>query len=236
MCNTYKPPADARAIEQAWEISNGRGNGRWWDDVLYPRGNGPFVRRAKGDPGFSRELVVGQWGLIPWFAKAPQPKYPTHNARSEELAQKASYKDPWARGQRCIIPAETFDEPNWETGRNVWWRFRRADGELWGLAGLWNTWTDPASGEVRESYTMLTLNADADPLMRRMHKPHPERAAAHQDKRSVIALSPEDYDQWLCGTLRDAQSLLRLAPTGVYDAGPAEDKKPAVPTNAPLLF
>jgi len=238
MCNTYKPPADAKAIEQSWEISNGRGNGRWWDDVLYPHGNGPFVRRAKADAGFSRELVVGQWGLIPWFAKEPRPKYPTNNARSEELAQKASYKEPWARGQRCIIPAETFDEPNWETGRNVWWRFRRADGELWGLAGLWNTWTDPASGEVRESYTMLTLNADADPLMRRMHKPNPKRAADQQDKRSVIALSPEDYDQWLSGTLRDAQALLRLAPPDVYDAGPveAEVEPPSAPANAPMLF
>jgi len=220
MCNTYKPPADVKAIEQFWDISNGRGNGRWWDDVLYPHGNGPFVRRAKGDAGFSRELVLGQWGLIPWFAKEAELKYPTNNARSEELTQKASYKDPWARGQRCIIPAETFDEPNWETGKNVWWRFRRADDELWGLAGLWNTWTDKTTGEVRESYTMLTINADDDPLMRRMHKPNLKRPADRQDKRSVIPLAPEDYDQWLAGTLKDAQALLRLAPLEVYDAAP----------------
>ncbi|MFO5109049.1 SOS response-associated peptidase family protein, partial [Salmonella enterica subsp. enterica serovar Stanley] len=90
------------------------------------------------DTGYSRELVAGQWGLIPWFAKEPRLKFPTNNARSEELAQKASYKHPWARGQRCIIPATTFDEPCWETGKNVWWRFARADGDPWGLAGLWN--------------------------------------------------------------------------------------------------
>ncbi len=219
MCNTYKPPADVKAIEQSWEISNGRGSGRWWDDVLYPHGRGPFLRRARDDAGYSRELVVGQWGLIPWFAKEPQLKYPTNNARSEELSQKASYKDPWARGQRCIIPAEWFDEPNWETGRNVWWRFRRADGELWGLAGLWNAWTDQSTGEVHESYTMLTINADAHPLMSRMHKPNPKRPADRQDKRSVIPLEPADYDQWLAGTVKDAQALLQLAPTEVYEAG-----------------
>ncbi len=62
---------------------------------------------------------MGRWGLIPWFAKTAKLTYSTNNARSEELASKASYKAPWARGQRCIIPAITFDEPCWETGRNV---------------------------------------------------------------------------------------------------------------------
>ena len=78
----------------------------------------------------------------------------------------------------------SFDEPNWETGKNVWWRFRRADGAPWGLAGLWNTWTDKATGEIVESYTMLTLNADAHPLMSRMHKPDPKLGPDQQDKRS----------------------------------------------------
>jgi hypothetical protein len=40
------------------------------------------------------------------------------------------------------------------------WQFRRADGESWGPAGLWNTWADKATGEVVESYTLLTINAD----------------------------------------------------------------------------
>jgi putative SOS response-associated peptidase YedK len=80
-----------------------------------------------------------------------------------------SFKGPWARTQRCVIPAVSFDEPCWETGRNVWWTFKRSDGAPWGLAGLWATWTDPETGEVHESYTMLTINADADPLMSRMH-------------------------------------------------------------------
>jgi len=81
-------------------------------------------------------------------------------------APDAALLHPVLRGQRCIIPALSFDEPNWETGRNIWWRFRRADGEPWGLAGLWNAWTDRATGEIHESYTMLTINADDHPLMR----------------------------------------------------------------------
>ena len=202
-----------------WRVGSQNPN-RWWDTEVFPRGTGAFVRRSQDDTGYSRELVAGTWGLIPWFAKEPRLKFPTNNARSEELAAKASYKHPWARGQRCIIPAMTFDEPNWESGKNVWWRFARADGDPWGLAGLWNVWTDPATGEVHESYTMLTINADAHPLMSRMHKPDPKLRADRQDKRSVIPVELADVDQWLAGTVAEASELLRIPPVDVFDAAP----------------
>ena len=44
---------------------------RWWDAEVFPRGTGAFIRRAQDDSGYSRELVAGTWGLIPWFAKEP---------------------------------------------------------------------------------------------------------------------------------------------------------------------
>ena len=137
MCNKYLSP-EAAEIERFWHV--GDRNVPLWQPEIFPRAPGPFIRRRQHAAGYERELVVGQWGLIPWFAKEPKLNYPTNNARSEELAEKASYKDPWKRGQRCIIPAWTFDEPSWKTGRNIWWRFRRADGTPWGLAGLWNIW------------------------------------------------------------------------------------------------
>lgn len=138
----------------------------------------------------------------------------------EELAGKATFKQPWARGQRCIIPAASFDEPCWETGKNVWWRFRRADGLPWGLAGLWNTWVDKASGEIVESYTMLTLNADAHPLMRRMHKPDRKLGPDQQDKRSVVPIDFEDVDTWLFGSQAEASKLVKLSPVEVFEAAP----------------
>ena len=132
---------------------------------VFPGYVAPFIRAARESTEPERELVVGQWNLIPWFAKAPKQKYTTCNARSEELAGKPTFKLPWARGQRCVVPAATFFEPNWETGQHVPWRFRRTDGEHWGLAGLWNTWTDKSTGEIHESYTLLTLNADDHPTI-----------------------------------------------------------------------
>jgi putative SOS response-associated peptidase YedK len=215
MCTRYISP-DAAAIERHWHVGS-RTPQRWVRD-MFPRYLGPFIRAARASSGFERELVVGQWALVPWFAKAAKLPYPTCNARSEELQAKASYKLPWARGQRCIIPAEAFYEPNWESGKHVPWRFTRSDGAPWSLAGLWNTWTDKATGEVVESYTMLTLNADAHALMKRMHKPDPKLGPTQQDKRSVVPIEPEDVDTWLHAPLAEVLPLIRLAPVERFEA------------------
>ncbi len=218
MCTRYVSP-EAAAIERPWHIGR---HTPWRGGEIFPQRPGAFIRAARDSTGPERELVIGQWALVPWFAKTPKLTYSTCNARSEELADKATFKDPWKHGKRCIIPAWSFDEPNWESGKNVWWRFRRVDGAPWGLAGLWNTWTDKTTGELVESYTMLTLNADAHPLMRRMHKPDPKLGPDQQDKRSVVPVEFEDVDLWLHGTQAEARGLLRLSETELFDAGPAD--------------
>lgn len=121
--------------------------------------------------------------------------------RAAKNCPKANFKGPWTKGQRCIVRAVTFDELNSESGSNQWWRFSRADGALWGLADLWNRWADPNTGEIVESYTMLTINAHADLLMSHVYKPDPNLPADRQDKRSVISIKREDADQWLAGTV-----------------------------------
>jgi hypothetical protein len=73
-----------------------------------------------------------------------------------------------------------------------------------------------------ESYTMLTVNADAHPLMSRMHKPDPKLGPDQQDKRSFVLLKAHDFDQWLAGTLEEARQLINLTPVEAFDAAPAE--------------
>lgn len=213
MCNRYAPPRP-EDVAKRWVPRQNPVN--FPPGPVFPRAPGPFIRALRDATEPERELVVGQWGLIPWFAKTAKLPYSTNNARSEELTSKASYRDPWKYGKRCIIPAESFDEPEWSTGKNIWHRFRRADGDQWALAGIWNTWTDKASGEVVESYSMLTLNADAHPIMSRMHKPDPKLGPDEQDKRSVIPIEAADVDAWLYGTQDQAKALLRLAPPEVF--------------------
>lgn len=223
MCNRYVSP-DQAAIERHWHI--GRHN-PWRGEIeIFPRGLGPFVRpiQADGVKDSACELVVGKWGLIPWFAKASTLTYSTNNARFEEITGKASFKQSWQRGQRCIIPAMSFDEPCWETGKNVWWRFRRRDGAPCALAGLWNAWTDKETGEMVESYTMLTINADHHPLMSRMHKPDPKLPPDQQDKRSVVVIEAADVDAWLFGGNDEANRLVGPPELMVLDGAPVQTR------------
>ena len=180
MCNQYAPtgPERVQAYFQTGPVPGGYRPG------IGPWGQGPFVRR--GTTG--REAVVGQWALIADRAKEARSsaRIMTNNARSETVASKPTFRGPWERGQRCLIPADSFLEPNWESGKNQWWRFRRADGAPWGLAGLWNAWTHPETGEIVQSYTMLTVNADGHTLMSRMHRPDDE-------KRMVVILGRDEY-------------------------------------------
>jgi putative SOS response-associated peptidase YedK len=215
MCNRYVPPGEGD-IERFWKI--GQRNPFRWPDEIFPRAPGPFIRQGAD----GRALVVGQWALIPPYEKSPKLTYSTNNARYEDITWKRSFKGAWKDGQRCIIPALSFDEPCWETKNNVWWRFHRADGAPWGLAGLWNTWTDKATGEVVESYTMLTINADDHPLMSRMHKPDPQLPPDKQDKRSVVPIELSDVEQWLRGTIEEAADLVRVAPVEAFDGNPAK--------------
>lgn len=178
---------------------------------------GPFVGREG--------LAVGQWGLIPFFSPARRPTgkggrpISTNNCRIETVATAPSFKGPWARGQRCLIPALDYDEPYWGTGKNIWWRFGRRDGEAWALAGIWSEWTDPATGERVPSYTMLTQNCDGHPLLGLMHKPDPALPPDAQDKRSVIPIERADWHTWLHGSIDEALALVRVPPLDLFAHG-----------------
>ncbi|RZI67313.1 MAG: hypothetical protein EOP80_18625 [Variovorax sp.] len=239
MCTRYIPP-DVAEIEREWHV--GARNQPGWAPELFPLSSGPFVRRI-GDGSLA--LTVGQWGMIPPDSETRVPmsaprapgekprRISTVNARVESVHSRPTYRRAWQTGARCIVPAESFFEPNWETGKNVWWRFRRADGRPWGIAGLHASWIDKAQGEVVENYTMLTINANAHTLMSRMHRPENDPKTRQplpleqQDKRSLVLIEPANYERWLNGSIEDAKALLKLTPLELFEAGPV----PAEPTN-----
>ena len=191
--------------------------------TVAPLKPGPIVM-----PG---RALVAQWGLIPPGSKTTVPMLPngqrmsTNNARRERLVTAPTYRDAWRKGQRCIIPADSYDEPYWGTGKNVWWRFWRADGEPWALAGIWSEWTDPATGEVVPSYSMITQNCDGHPLLGLMHKPDPNLPVEQQDKRAGVPLAPGDWDQWLNGSPEQADALIQVPPVELFRHGAAEPGK-----------
>ncbi|WP_082007547.1 SOS response-associated peptidase [Tepidimonas taiwanensis] len=191
-------------------------------------------------PGYAAPIVLptldcrlARFGLIPHWAKdakaATQIGRRTYNARSETVAEKPSYRDAWRKRQFAIALLDDFFEPNWETGRAVPWRIRRADGEPMGVASLWERWTDRASGEIVTSFTMLTVNADGHPVMGRMHKPEDE-------KRSVVVLEPGAFAQWLSGGA-EAASLIQCPARELLAAEPGlRDGSDHAAGHTPSLF
>lgn len=161
---------------------------------LWPGYLGSFIRRPPqaaldGEAKPALQALNGLFGLVPHWSTDTKITKHTYNARVETVATKPSFRDAWRLGQRCIIPAEHFFEPDWRSGKAVPTCIGRADGSPMGLAGLWSSWKSD-KGELVFSYTMLTINADEHPLMKQFHKPTDE-------KRMVVILPPERYLDWL---------------------------------------
>lgn len=222
MCNLYEPSnhaaVEAYLADQQLEFElPGFDVAR----PVGPRGTGLFVR-ADGSKRLRGQM--GQWGMIRPKSPAPKPgdrPYQTNNARIESIAEKPTYRHAWRAGQRCLIPAAWYAEPNWQTGKNIWWHLRRADGRPWWLAGLWDAWTNPETGEIIPNYTMITCNCDSHPLLNRLHKPDPQLPPDKQDKRAVVHIDSGDWYQWLYGTQDEALQLIRPQAQDVFDQADA---------------
>jgi putative SOS response-associated peptidase YedK len=186
-------------------------NTQWVKDTLGV--DIPLEFPAESYPGFVSPIVVqshqtqrvavglAKFGLIPAWAKDNKIARHTYNARSETASQKPSFRSAWRNRQFGLVLCENFFEPNYESGRAVRWKIERADQQPFGIACLWDRWTDPASGELIVSFSMLTVNADEHAIMNQFHKPGDE-------KRTPVIISPEYHGDWLGADLADAAALM----------------------------
>lgn len=195
---------------------------------VWPRQAGVFIRPgvAPGDaaPGAeqpARELVVGQFGLVPrWVKSASDAKLRATklvNARSETVTTSNNFREAWLAGQRCIVPMMAFLEDDWRSGKAVPTRIARVDGQPLGVAGLWERWTG-SGGEVIVSYTLLTVNANSHALMQRYQQPGNE-------KRMPAILNEGAYEAWLGARPEKAQEFMRAYPANLLTANPVEKKR-----------
>ena len=210
---------------------------------LWPRMPGVFIRKAAAavaepvepvepvepaetqepqpSPPLVRELVVGQFGLVPrWVKSASDAKLRSPklvNARSETVTTSNNLREAWLAGQRCIVPMMAFFEDDFRSGKAVPTRISRVDGQPMGVAGLWESWTG-AGGETIVSYTLLTVNANSHALMHRYQQPGSE-------KRMPAVLNEGGYDAWLSAAHPEkAREFLRAYPANWLTANPVEKK------------
>lgn len=175
-----------------------------------------------------RQLVPARWGLINTWAKDPSVASRQINARSETARSRPAFRDAFER-RRCVVPADGFYE--WEGpkgARKPLW-FHPTKGGLLHLAGLYETWNDPASGQPVRTFTILTTSANK--LITPVH-----------DRMPAI-LMPEEVDTWLATPGRgepsnadEASALLRPAPNDYLEARPASRRVNSVQYDGPDLL
>ena len=168
------------------------------DDVR-PTEMRPIVRLTRH--GDARECVLARWGLVPHWAKDIKFGTKCINARSENAATMAPFKDAFKR-KRCLIPATAFYEWTGEKGQKTKWRITVKNEPLFAFAGLWEWWRDPTKPDTPgvETYTILTT--EPNDLLSDFH-----------DRMPVIVME-KDYDAWLED---GAPELLRPIPSEMVE-------------------
>ena len=130
-----------------------------------------------------------QVALIPSWVnsqeQAEKIRKGTHNARSESLHEKPSFKGPLSRG-RCLIIARGFFEWQQIPKNKIPWYISLEDQEAFAFAGLCDTWKDPHSGEIIESCSIITTRAN--PLMEHIH---------NTKKRMPVILQKDLELEWI---------------------------------------
>ncbi|MBP2443786.1 putative SOS response-associated peptidase YedK [Rhizobium leguminosarum] len=129
-------------------------------------------------------FVTARWGLQPSWMK-PGARPPPINARREGISTNRLFKSAY-RSRRCLLPINGFFE--WKdifgTGKNKQpYAIAMADDSPFALAGIADTWRDPATGADMRNFAVVTC-------------PPNEMMASIHDRMPVI-LHREDYERWL---------------------------------------
>jgi putative SOS response-associated peptidase YedK len=147
------------------------------------------------ETGGPREVVMLYWGLVPSWAKEKSIGARMINARSETLGEKPSFRNAFRR-RRCLVLADGYYE--WQRSGAVKQPYfiAFADGQPFGMAGLWERWRDPATGEPVESCCIVTTS--------------PAPAVAHVHDRMPVIVPPGAYAEWLDPKNEATDRLARL--------------------------
>ena len=168
-----------------------------------PRQSLLVVRRDQEAGG--RVVEPMRWGLIPTWAKEAKLGDRAINARDvgedgRPIEARPMFRDSWSAGRRCLLPLNSFFE--WKAVGKVKrpYAIALADGSLMGVAGLWEQWRDPSSGEVIHSFTIITTAAN--------------ESLAPIHHRMPVIIAPQDYGAWLSGLADSVKALMRPCPSG----------------------
>ena len=139
-----------------------------------------------------RSIDLLKWGLIPYWCSDPKGGRKPINAKAETVASLPTFRDAYAR-RRCILPVDGFFEWRAAHGGKQPYAIAMKDGSPFGIAGIWENWKDPTTGEWTRTFAVITV--PANDLVAQIH-----------DRMPAI-LKPDGYDRWL-GMEPDPRDLL----------------------------
>lgn len=128
-----------------------------------------------------------RWGLIPPWAKDPDIRKYTLNARMETIGQKPTFRS--VANNRCLVIADAFFEWQWMDPKGKEkqkYKLTLPDNEPFAFAGLWSEWANPLTGEIWQTYTIITTQANE--LMSHIH---------NSKKRMPVILQQGEENMWL---------------------------------------
>jgi putative SOS response-associated peptidase YedK len=155
-------------------------------------------------------LQLFRWGLIPFWAKEKSIGNKMINARAETIHEKASFKN-LIRKKRCLVISDGFYE--WQQGEGktkIPFRICVGDCVLFAFAGLYDSWTDMETGEIINSFTVITTGANA--LVESVHDRMPVILHRDDEKKWLSpGTSPEEINELLRPYPADKMKLYRIS-------------------------
>lgn len=202
MCGRYTVVTKIEAIEKEFNVAFNVPFDPFYNAT--PSLPLPVITNSK-----PHEVQLFNWGLVPHWAKDRKIGYKTINARSEEIITKASFKKP-IRSQRCIVLANCYFEWKKEKSGKTPYVIYCQDQRLFGMAGVWDEWVDQSTGELLQSFSILTTAAT--PLLEPLHH------------RMPVILNRDDRSKWLSNlSLTDVTSMFRQYPQEAMNAYPVDN-------------
>jgi putative SOS response-associated peptidase YedK len=160
---------------------------------MCPTQKAPVLNVLEGQIG----LHEMRWGLVPAWAKTVKDadKYSMINAKAEEITEKRSYKAAF-QARRCIVPVSGFYEWRREGDKKRPFAIHMNAGGIVSLAGIWEHWVNQETGEIVDSFALITTMANA--FMQKIH-----------DRMPVI-LDEKDEEIWLDPEITDPKKVVPL--------------------------
>ncbi|RYY38612.1 MAG: SOS response-associated peptidase [Chitinophagaceae bacterium] len=149
------------------------------------------------------QVQAYHWGLIPhWapsMAEAQKLRAQTLNAKSETVFEKPAFRS-YIPKRRCLALSDGFFEWMDFNKKKYPHYVQAADGGIFAFAGIYSHWTEPETGELFRTFSILTTAAN--PMMARIH---------NSKERMPVILAPEQWEAWLDPDLtkEQVQELMR---------------------------